>query len=451
MKRAPEEFKRLSFNQNALLGLSPEIILLIDNSGDIKYMNRNALEYLNHQVFRNGGEKIQDQFVELVKSFPSKNNDNNFTRRIVGEFFFDYRIAPFKGYKGDKLFWLLIKNPKKDNEDSGKSRTRQLTDNKIVGSSDLLKDLLSVIERVARTDTTVLITGESGTGKELVANILKEKSNRCDNPYLTINCTTISELLLESELFGYEKGSFTGADDQRKGKFEIADGGTIFLDEIGDISPRMQAALLRVLQNGEITRVGGHKPIEVDVRIIAATNKDLTNAVEQGTFRLDLFYRLNIINVDLPPLRERKEDIKELSTYFIKKFSHLYATSIDYDMDSILEKLKNYDWPGNIRELENVIHRAVLLCRKNYLRSSDISFDLEQNVKGLLTNPATITRQFAKQPLKNTFCQVEKEVLIETLRLNKGDVVKSAKSLDISKSTFYEKMKQHEINIKSLL
>ena len=295
-----------------------------------------------------------------------------------------------------------------------------------------------------------MITGESGTGTELMANLVQEKSNRNSKPFLTINCNTFSEMLLESELFGYEKGSFTGADTQRKGKFEIADGGTIFLDEIGDISPRMHSALLRVLQNDEITRVGGHKTTKVDVRIIAATNKDLAAAVRDGTFRLDLFYRLNVINLVIPPLRKRKEDIFELTKHFIQKYSALFDRSIDLNPRRILQKLKDYDWPGNVRELENVIHRAVLMCKRGYLRNRDITFDMMAPQEQGAARSPSIDNHHKEQPLKDIFKEVERQVLISKLKSNNGSVVKAAKSLEICKSTFYEKMKQHGITLNGI-
>jgi Nif-specific regulatory protein len=313
-----------------------------------------------------------------------------------------------------------------------------------------MANLQSIVERVASTDTTVLISGESGTGKELVAKLLREKSLRKNKPFLTINCTTISDLLLESELFGYEKGSFTGADKQRKGKFEIVEGGTIFLDEIGDISPRMQAALLRVLQNGEITRVGGHMPIKVDVRIIAATNRNLAKSVQKGSFRLDLFYRLNIINIVLPPLRDRVDDIHDLTTFFIQKYNRLFGKSIDTDPQYILKKLQRYHWPGNVRELENVIHRAVLMCKKTSLSNKDISFDMASSLGEEALSTEKDENNFNDLPLKSIIAQLEKEVIEAKLKSDRGNVANAAKSLEISKAALYEKMKRYGISAKAL-
>ncbi len=239
----------------------------------------------------------------------------------------------------------------------------------------MLQDLRDMVLQVSKSDATILITGESGTGKELVANLIRETSNRSNKPFLKINCNTINDSLLESDLFGYEKGSFTGAYKRKIGKFEVVDGGTIFLDEIGDISPRMQAALLRVLQDGEIIRVGGNTPIKVDVRVIAATNNDLAAAVKKDLFRLDLFYRLNIINIAIPPLRERKEDVIDLVSHFVRRYRTAFKKDINFVPKSIIETLLAHHWPGNVRELENVIQRAVLMSKSNIITEEELIFD----------------------------------------------------------------------------
>jgi transcriptional regulator with GAF, ATPase, and Fis domain len=299
----------------------------------------------------------------------------------------EYTLSHFNGYRGDSLYWFFIRDltdskrqleelsqfhnsietilSHKISELKESERTRQKLANelnslkehlkeqpaegKMVGSSRALSELRDMVFQVAKSDATILITGESGTGKELVANLIRESSNRSNKPFLKINCNTINDSLLESDLFGHEKGAFTGADVKRKGKFEVVDGGTIFLDEIGDISPRMQAALLRVLQDGDIIRVGGNSPVKVDVRVIAATNLNLSAMVNKGTFRLDLYYRLNIINISIPPLRERKEDIVDLTTHFIRKYRQAFKKDINFLPQSILDRLLRHDWPGNVR------------------------------------------------------------------------------------------------------
>lgn len=230
----------------------------------------------------------------------------------------------------------------------------------IVGTSDAILNLIETVKKVAQTDTTVLILGESGTGKSLIAKAIHFMSQRKEKPFITINCAAIPETLLEAELFGYEKGAFTGATTSKKGKFELADGGTIFLDEIGDMPLSLQAKLLRVIQDREIERLGGEKVIKVDVRIIAATNRDLKSMVEEGKFREDLYYRLNVVPVYVPPLRERREDIPILIEHFLESFNSKYGKKVRISPEA-LEVLMDYDWPGNVRELENTVERLVVM------------------------------------------------------------------------------------------
>ncbi|MDE4541068.1 sigma 54-interacting transcriptional regulator, partial [Thermoanaerobacterium sp. R66] len=242
----------------------------------------------------------------------------------------------------------------------------------IVGNSGKLKDALTVASKAAETDSNVIIRGESGTGKELVANAIHYSSKRHDKPFIRVNCAAIPSTLLESELFGHEKGAFTGAIMQKIGKFELADGGTIFLDEIGDIPIEIQAKLLRVLQDKEFERVGGIRTIKVDVRIIAATNKNLEEAMKNGTFREDLYYRLNVIPVFLPALRDRKEDIPVLVEHFIRKMNKKLGRNVQFITNTAIKALIKYDWPGNIRELENLIERCITLSDKEYIDFDDL-------------------------------------------------------------------------------
>ena len=446
----PNELKRLSQNHHALLNVMQEMVLLACSSGSIEYMNPCCSLFFEHLASLYGQDRLQEQVNNLIQEF--LRNKKAGKQHIVPfhNSFFECRMAPFNGYNGDRLYWLVFKNLVDNKEKQNQVNTGEEKKSPLIGNSTVMQNLGAIVSRVAKTDTTVLILGESGTGKELIANLLKNHSNRKHKPFLTINCNTISDLLLESELFGYEQGSFTGADKQRKGKFEIVDGGTIFLDEIGDISPRMQAALLRVLQNGEITRVGGHTPIKIDVRIIAATNKDLTAAVQKGTFRLDLYYRLNVINVIMPPLRDKKEDIIDLATYFINKYNTIFGKSINLNLQYISEKLKQYHWPGNVRELENVMHRAVLMCRGDTLKNNDITFDMPTSQKIKTSTSLLDSEQIKKIPLKNIVSKVEKEVIINQLKSNHGNVAKAAESLEISKAAIYDKMKRYGILTKTL-
>ncbi len=322
---------------------------------------------------------------------------------------------------------------------------------KMVGSSQALQELQQMVLQVAESDATILITGESGTGKELMANFIQQNSSRSNKPFLKINCNTISESLLESDLFGYEKGAFTGAAGQQKGKFEEVNGGTIFLDEIGDISPRMQAALLRVLQDGEIIRVGGNKTITVDVRIIAATNRNLQEMVSDGSFRLDLFYRLNIINISIPPLRERKEDIIDLTTHFIRKYRKAFGRKISFVPQPVLDRLLLHNWPGNIRELENVIQRAVLMTKDNTITEQELHFD-SFGIKAPATNKVEGTdfaEIYSGQPLKDILATVEKKVITTSLKKHHGNVGTVSAELNIGKTALYDKMKRYDIAAKN--
>ncbi|MCR4416517.1 MAG: sigma 54-interacting transcriptional regulator [Ignavibacteria bacterium] len=294
----------------------------------------------------------------------------------------------------------------------------------IVGDSPAIKKLFQLIHKVASTDATVLILGESGTGKELVARSIHNLSQRKDKPYIAQFCGSIPDTLLESELFGYKKGAFTGATSDKKGLFEVADGGTFFLDEIADISPALQAKLLRVLQNKEITRLGDTKPIKVDVRIIAATNKDLKQLVNENKFREDLFYRLNVFPIEIPPLRERRSDIPLLAHHFIKKYSNREITITPQAM----KKLENFYWPGNVRQLENVIQRALILCDSNQLTPEHIIIEDEENLLDF----------------KGTLEDFEKLLLLKRLKEYDGNRTQTAKSLGVS--VRWVQMKLKEIN-----
>jgi formate hydrogenlyase transcriptional activator len=307
----------------------------------------------------------------------------------------------------------------------------------IVGSSESLMHTLGHVARVAPTDSTVLVTGESGTGKELVARASHKRSRRADRPFIRVNCAAIPQSLIASELFGHEKGAFTGATERRLGRFELANGGTIFLDEIGDIPADTQVALLRVLQEREFERVGGGRTVSVDVRVVAATNRDLKAAVEAGTFRLDLFYRLNVFPIRVPSLRERKDDIPLLAKYFIERFARSTAKKIKNVDRKALELLQAYDWPGNIRELQNVIERAVILCDGARLSINESSMQRET----FETYPATAL----SEALMNT----EKEMIEAALEETGGRVsgpLGAAVKLGIPRSTLESRIRSLQIN-----
>jgi formate hydrogenlyase transcriptional activator len=308
----------------------------------------------------------------------------------------------------------------------------------IVGSSESLVQALGQVARVAPTDATVLVTGESGTGKELVARAIHKRSRRAGKPFIRVNCAAIPQSLMASELFGHEKGAFTGATERRLGRFELANGGTIFLDEIGDIPADMQVALLRVLQEREFERVGGGRTVSVDVRVVAATNRDLRAAIEAGTFRLDLFYRLNVFPIRVPSLRERKDDISLLAKYFIERYACSTGKKIKSIDRKTLALLQAYDWPGNIRELQNVIERAVILCDRETL-SIDESC-MERETLGMLQRSA---------PLSEALTNTEKEMIEAALEEAGGRVSGpsgAAVKLGIPRSTLESRIRTLQIN-----
>jgi Nif-specific regulatory protein len=313
----------------------------------------------------------------------------------------------------------------------------------IVGESPKMKDVFKVIERIAPSDVTVLVRGETGTGKELVASAIHKRSKRADEPFIKLNCAAITDTLLESELFGHEKGAFTDAKDTRKGRFELADKGTLFLDEIGDISASAQVKLLRVLQEREFERVGGTKTIKVNVRLVAATNRNLEQMVKDGKFREDLYYRLNVIPIDLPPLRERGDDIKHLVNFFLERSQKNHKKVIGIS-DEAMDILCGYPWPGNIRELENTIERIVLMGSEN------ISADDMILLLPALTDSAKSTLK-TSQKSDNvsidgmTLNDLEKEAIVQALEKCNGNQSIAAKSLGISQRQIGYKIKKYEI------
>jgi len=302
----------------------------------------------------------------------------------------------------------------------------------IIGGSPAMLRTLELVNQVAASTATVLIQGESGTGKELIANALHHGSPRRDRPFIKVNCAALPETLLESELFGYERGAFTGAVARKEGRFELADGGTLFMDEIGDLSPATQAKLLRVLQEGEFERLGGTRTLRVDIRLVAATNADLARLVQEKRFREDLFYRLNVITVQIPPLRERMEDIPLLAQHFLRRFAAKNAKSITGYTDEAMDLLQTYDWPGNVRELENVIERAVVLTRGSMISAAD----LPERLVGI----ERVARQLVI-PIGMPMEDVEDRLIEETLRYTKGDKTLAAKLLGIATRTIYRRMK----------
>ena len=336
----------------------------------------------------------------------------------------------------------------------------------LVGHSAEMHLIFSVIERVADTPSTVLITGESGTGKELVAKALHEQSSRKNEPFIKINCAAIPKTLMESELFGYEKGAFTGATSSKPGRFELADSGTLFLDEIGEIPVEMQVKLLRAIQESEFERVGGLKTIKVNVRLITATNRDLEQEIQRGNFREDLYYRLNVVPLQIPPLRKRTGDIPLLVTHIIKKFNERLKKTISGIADDALAALEAHTWPGNIRELENVLERTILFCKGDRIERADLQLHLPNMAEAPLPSRTTSAGVLAplhldddddddapdelagaqsgslKDIVRAETSRVERELIVKALEETGGNVTQAARLLKISRKSLQMKMKE---------
>jgi two-component system response regulator HydG len=305
----------------------------------------------------------------------------------------------------------------------------------IIGQSDVMSDVIKLAEQVASSQASVLIQGENGTGKESIASLIHRIGARSDKPFIKVSCAALPDTLLESELFGYEKGAFTGAVSQKEGRFELANEGTLFLDEIGEITPSIQVKLLRVLQEGEFERLGGTKVLRSNVRIISATNVNLENAIKQKRFREDLYYRLNVITMNMPPLRERREDIPLLISHFLKIYQEKNNKVVDGISEDVLDILTDYQWPGNVREIKNIIERAVVLTQDRIITQKD----LPENISKKKAEERKLTIPFG-MPLR----EIEKKIIIETLRRSKGDKEITANLLGITPRTIYRKMNSLE-------
>lgn len=321
---------------------------------------------------------------------------------------------------------------------------RQLTDAAarpdILGRSQAIKDMLQIISTVAPTEATVLITGESGTGKELVARALHEGSARADKPLVTVNCAALAENLLESELFGHEKGSFTGADRRREGRFMQADGGTLFLDEIGEMPLPLQAKLLRALQQGEVQRVGSDAPINVDVRVLAATNRDLRREAAEKRFREDLYFRLNVISIEVPSLCRRSEDIPLLAAHFLQRFAERNRKTIKGFAPQALDSMLHYSWPGNVRELENAVERAVILCNGDLITGRELPANVVD------ASPAETADAVPEGDISLaglSLDTVERRAIEETLRQTGDNKSEAARRLDITRATLHNKLRKY--------
>ncbi len=334
---------------------------------------------------------------------------------------------------------LLVEQLQQENANLKKRLHEQYSFNNIIGQSKVMQEMFATLSMVAPTDATVLIGGESGTGKELIASALHEHSQRKDEPFIKVNCAALHDNLLESELFGHEKGAFTGAFEQRKGRFEQAHKGTLFLDEIGDMTLPTQAKILRVLQEGEVERLGGNKVIKVDVRFVVASHKDLEAMVEAGDFRQDLFFRLNVVPVILPPLRDRSSDIPDLALHFLKRYTAKNKKDIRTIHPLALNALMHHDWRGNIRELENCIERAVILCQGEQISQRELPPGL-QSKEEETTTPATVSTTGL------TLKDMQREMIRTTLMETGGNKSQTAKKLGIARQTLKNKMKEYGLN-----
>ncbi len=399
---------------------------------DIQMPNLNGFEVLNRIK-----EKNLELNVIMISAFSSLENAVKATK--LGAF--DFIEKPIDR---EKLL-LSIRNALnqikllKENKELKKSVS---TSDVIIGNSNSIKNVLEIIARVSQTDVRVLITGENGTGKELVAREIHKRSTRNSGKFVEVNCAAIPNELIESELFGHEKGSFTGAFQQRIGKFELANKGTLFLDEIGDMSLQAQAKVLRAIEDNKIERVGGNKKIEVDVRIITATNKNLKDEIEKGNFREDLFHRLNVIPIYVPPLRERIDDIPLLIDYFSKDICSKYKISeVTFELQ-VIKTLQSMEWRGNVRELRNIIERIIIMVPKKEIKENDISnliFPQRSSVDDILNINNSF--QYFKE-------KAEKVFIVKQLEANNWNISKTAELLDIQRSHLYAKMKKYNIENK---
>jgi two-component system, NtrC family, response regulator HydG len=351
---------------------------------------------------------------------------------------YDFLTKPFRREQLIKLVDKALE--RRDLIEQNKALKKQLEDirakGQMIGASPAFRRMLTLVDQIADSSATILIQGESGAGKELVARTIHERSGRRAGPFVAVNCAALPETLLESELFGYEKGAFTGAVGRKEGRFELASGGTLFLDEVADLSLVTQPKILRVLQEGEFERLGGTRMLQVDVRIVAATNQDLSEMVKEKRFREDLYYRLNVITVRVPPLRERHEDVRVLAQHYLRVYAAKNGRKLEGFSNEALERLESYAWPGNVRELENLIERTVLLARKDRIDAED----LPEEVAGVKRPPRDAILELVGTPLAD----IEQRLLDETLRITGGNKTQAAKLLGIDVRTVARKLERRE-------
>jgi len=362
------------------------------------------------------------------------NTDRENAIRAVQSGAYDYYLKPVDLTEVSTILQRACRLSRLDREALGvpASSLSAQSSGEIIGETAVMRRIFDTIRRVARTDVTVLISGESGTGKELVARAIHANSPRRKRPFVAINCGAIPENLVESELFGHEKGSFTGAHAQRKGRLETADGGTVFLDEVAELSGPIQVKLLRILQDRQLERVGGRELIPLDVRILAATNRDIKRATQEGRFREDLYYRLAVVNIAIPPLRERIEDMHVLAIKFLERFSTEYKVRVRKFSPDALAAMHAYLWPGNVRELENRIKRAVIMAEGRNIGATDLE------LAGEIGHQPTLSLKAARN-------EVERRILVEALQRHQGNISRAAKAVQLSRPAFHELLAKHSI------
>ena len=399
---------------------------------DVKMPKMDGLEVLR-QV------KAQDASIAVVMM--SGHGDISTAVSAMKEGAFDYLVKPFGEDEVLKVVQkaLAMRSLVVENLLLKRQVRDQFARAHVIGSSPPWNRVNQMVQQVAPSQATVLLTGESGTGKELIAALLHRLSPRAERPFIVLNAAAMPATLLEAELFGYEKGAFTGALQRKPGHFELADGGTLFLDEIGDMPFEVQAKLLRVLQDGTFKRLGGINTLRVNVRVVAATNKELSKEVASERFRQDLYYRLNVIAIHLPPLRERLQDIPLLASHFLQKYARENHKEIVAIQQEAVEHLMGYDWPGNVRELENVIERAVVLAKGSTITQADLYLEEQQEKAPLNTN------EYFVLPAKSTLAQIEREAIIQALRHTEGNREATARLLNIGPATLYRKFKEYQI------
>jgi DNA-binding NtrC family response regulator len=379
------------------------------------------------QLMEEFRRQVPEQLVIIMTAYATVDT----AVKAMKEGAYDYMVKPFNPEDLSMTIRKIIEHQKlvRENIFLRKELKKQYRLHDMISKNDRILEIFDLVRTVAKSNSTVLIQGESGTGKELLARAIHEESPRREAPFISVSCASLTETLLESELFGYEKGAFTGADALKRGKLELARDGTLFLDEIGDISLKLQMDLLRVLEQKEFRRVGGSNVITISSRIIAATNRDLKKAIEEGKFRDDLYYRLNVISIHLPPLRERKEDVPLLVEHFVDRFNIEMEKKVEGVSDGALRILMGYDWPGNARELRNVIERAMVVAKDTRITEADVSL------------PAPRKEGTNGKSLGN----MEREHILRILVENRWNIIRSAQVLGIDRVTLYNKIKKYEL------